>query len=117
MPYVCPAGILTVGYGHVILDGETFDRPLSPAESDDLLARDLPRYELAVCRLIEVPLSGSVSRRAGVVHVQPRRGRVGGLDPAPLGQRRPAGRRRAAVRPLGLRDRTEVAGACPPARG
>ncbi|MCF8533128.1 MAG: lysozyme [Reyranella sp.] len=57
VPYVCPAGILTVGYGHVILAGETFDRPLSAAEGDDLLARDLPRYELAVCRLIEVPLS------------------------------------------------------------
>jgi GH24 family phage-related lysozyme (muramidase) len=33
VPYVCPAGTLMVGYGHVILDGETFDRPLSPARA------------------------------------------------------------------------------------
>ena len=53
--YICPAGYPTVGYGHVVLPGERFDQPLSQAEGDALLARDLPRYELAVCRLIGVP--------------------------------------------------------------
>lgn len=57
--YICPAGYPTVGYGHVVLPGETFDRPLSQAEGDALLARGLPRYELAVCRLIGVPLPDS----------------------------------------------------------
>ena len=56
-PYVCPAGVLTVGYGHVVADGERFDAPLSPEEGEALLRADLPRYERAVCRLIEVPLS------------------------------------------------------------
>ena len=55
--YICPAGYPTVGYGHVVQPGETFDAPLTPEEGDALLARDLPRYELAVCRLIEVALS------------------------------------------------------------
>ncbi len=55
--YICPAGYPTVGYGHVVLPGEAFDRPLTQAEADDLLSRDLPRYEWAVCRLIGVPLS------------------------------------------------------------
>jgi len=54
--YVCPAGYLTIGYGHVVQPGETFVT-LTPEEGDALLARDLPRYENAVCRLIEVPLA------------------------------------------------------------
>jgi lysozyme len=57
VPYVCPAGVLTVGYGHVVADGERFEAPLSPEEGEALLRADLPRYERAVCRLIEVPLS------------------------------------------------------------
>ena len=56
-PYICPAGVLTVGYGHVVAGGERFDAPLSPDEGEALLRADLPRYERAVCRLIEVPLS------------------------------------------------------------
>jgi len=54
--YVCPAGYPTIGYGHVVQPGETF-AALTPDEGDALLARDLPRYETAVCRLIEVPLA------------------------------------------------------------
>lgn len=55
-PYVCPAGFPTVGYGHVVQEGERFETPLSPEEGEALLRADLPRYEGAVCRLIEVPL-------------------------------------------------------------
>lgn len=55
-PYVCPAGFPTVGYGHVVLEGESFESALSPEEGEALLRADLPRYERAVCRLIEVPL-------------------------------------------------------------
>ncbi|MBX9945919.1 MAG: lysozyme [Reyranella sp.] len=57
VPYICPAGVLTVGYGHVVADGERFDAPLSAEEGEALLRADLPRYERAVCRLIEMPLS------------------------------------------------------------
>ncbi len=55
--YVCPAGYPTVGYGHVVREGERFEAPLSPEEGEALLQRDLPRYERAVCRLIEAALS------------------------------------------------------------
>lgn len=54
--YVCPAGYPTIGYGHVVQPGESFGE-LTQDEGDALLVRDLPRYERAVCRLIEVPLS------------------------------------------------------------
>ena len=56
VPYVCPAGFPTVGYGHVVGPGERFEAPLSAEEGEALLRADLPRYESAVCRLIEVPL-------------------------------------------------------------
>ena len=55
-PYLCPAGFPTVGYGHVVLDGERFEAPLSREAGESLLRADLPRYEGAVCRLIDVPL-------------------------------------------------------------
>jgi lysozyme len=55
-PYVCPAGFPTVGYGHVVLAGERFETPLSQEEGEALLRCDLPRYEGAVCRLIDMPL-------------------------------------------------------------
>ena len=54
--YLCPAGYPTIGYGHVVLPGETFGE-ITTHEGEALLARDLPRYERAVCRLIELPLS------------------------------------------------------------
>lgn len=55
--YICPAGHPTICYGHVVLPGETFAEPMSEQACEDLLVADLPRYETAVCRLIEVPLS------------------------------------------------------------
>ena len=54
--YACPAGLPTIGYGHVVQAGERFETPLSPEEGEALLRKDLPRYESAVCRLIGVPL-------------------------------------------------------------
>lgn len=56
VPYVCPAGFPTVGYGHLVREGERFDMPLSPKDGEALLRADLPHYEDAVCRLIEIPL-------------------------------------------------------------
>ncbi len=55
-PYVCPAGFPTVGYGHVVLEGERFETPLSQEAGEALLRADLPRYEGVVCRLIDIPL-------------------------------------------------------------
>lgn len=39
-PYVCPAGKLTVGYGHVIAPGERFDR-LTERQAARMLRREL----------------------------------------------------------------------------
>ena len=54
--YACPAGFPTIGYGHVVQPEERFEAPLSPEEGETLLRKDLPRYESAVCRLIDMPL-------------------------------------------------------------
>ena len=55
-PYICPAGYWTVGVGHLIsrdakLPFEWF-RILSPGEIDDLLRKDLRRFELGVLRML-----------------------------------------------------------------
>lgn len=54
-PYLCPAGIITIGYGHIILPGEHYES-LSMADADNLLRRDLLKIENAVIRNLNVPL-------------------------------------------------------------
>jgi lysozyme len=55
-PYICPAGYWTIGVGHLISRGAKlpfeWDRVLSPGEIDDLLRKDLRRFELGVLRLL-----------------------------------------------------------------
>lgn len=54
-PYRCPAGKLTIGYGHVMQRGE--DWPcISQPQAEDLLARDVAATEAVINRLVEVPL-------------------------------------------------------------
>ena len=60
-PYRCPAGLYTVGVGHLIGDGkslpDTWNRTFSEAEIDGLLKRDLRRFELGVRKMLpNVPL-------------------------------------------------------------
>jgi GH24 family phage-related lysozyme (muramidase) len=57
--YVCPAGYPTVGYGHVVLDGERgrFAGGIGEDEGEALLRRDAAIAERAVLRLITVPLT------------------------------------------------------------
>jgi lysozyme len=43
--YICPADKPTIGYGHVILPGETFRTPLNRLEAEELLRADLKRFE------------------------------------------------------------------------
>jgi lysozyme len=54
-PYKCPAGLWTVGVGHLIGDGRTlpdeWNRALSQDEVDSILASDLRRFERGVLRL------------------------------------------------------------------
>jgi len=56
-PYVCPAGYLTVGYGHVVKNPDAFRQPITEDEATEILAADVGTAERAVLRLISVPLT------------------------------------------------------------
>ena len=55
-PYRCPAGLWTVGVGHLIGDGkqlpDSYNRNFTNAEIDALLSHDLNRFEMGVCRML-----------------------------------------------------------------
>ena len=59
-PYKCPAGLYTVGVGHLIGDGkslpDSWNRTFTLEEVYDLLAKDVTRFERGVERLITIPL-------------------------------------------------------------
>jgi lysozyme len=56
LPYLCPAGRPTIGYGHVIAPGERIDR-VTEDEADRLLAVDLRRVEASLRDLVRVPVT------------------------------------------------------------
>ncbi|MFZ4124586.1 MAG: lysozyme [Rickettsiales bacterium] len=53
-PYLCPAGYLTIGYGHVVKESHM---EVSEAEAENLLRIDVRIAEQAVMRLISVQLT------------------------------------------------------------
>ena len=55
--YFCPAGYPTIGYGHVVKDDEDFSAGIDEAQAEELLRQDAQIAELAVLRLITVPLT------------------------------------------------------------
>jgi len=62
-PYICPAGVWTIGYGAT---RDRFGRPVSretpPVDhetADAMLERDVRDSEIAVARLLPVPLTGN----------------------------------------------------------
>jgi lysozyme len=57
LPYVCPGGYLTVGYGHVVKNPDAFRQPITEDEATQILAVDIQAAEKAVLRLITVPLT------------------------------------------------------------
>lgn len=56
--YVCEGGKLTIGYGHVILPGESWlrDAPIGLDVAIALLGNDVARFEKDVRDLVRVPL-------------------------------------------------------------
>ena len=56
-PYYCPANKLSVGYGHVVLSGETFAEEITEADADKLLREDLHFSEKGVQTYTHVPLT------------------------------------------------------------
>jgi lysozyme len=55
--YPCPAGIPTVGYGHVVLKHEKFPPTITKQEAEKILQQDLVQFENSVNNLIKVPLN------------------------------------------------------------
>lgn len=53
--YICPAGKLTIGYGHALLRGEHY-QGISMDMAEEILHKDLLHAERAVIRSINVPL-------------------------------------------------------------
>lgn len=60
-PYRCPAGLWTVGVGHLIGDGrslpDSWNRTFTLEEVYDLLAKDVAKFERGVSKFVPVPLS------------------------------------------------------------
>ena len=56
--YVCPAGVLTIGYGHTGTDVRP-GMQITEGEAERLLKEDLKRFENAVIRCIKVPFTQS----------------------------------------------------------
>jgi lysozyme len=50
--YKCPAGLDTIGYGHVVRYGEVFEVPMSEADATDLLVTDLTKFAAGVAKLV-----------------------------------------------------------------
>ncbi len=50
--YLCPAKKITIGWGHVILPGEVFPEPMTLADADALLAKDLNKFATRVMALL-----------------------------------------------------------------
>ena len=53
--YLCPAGVWTIGYGHT--GDVTPDDSCTMAEAEEMLRKDVERFEAAVDRLVKVPLT------------------------------------------------------------
>lgn len=56
VPYICPGGKRTIGYGHVIKPGENL-RAITQKQAEQLLAQDVEYFEEAVNSLVKVPLT------------------------------------------------------------
>lgn len=59
-PYYCPAGVLSIGYGHAI-NGftEKFDQPITVSDAEQLLIQDIRATETTINTLVKVVLSQS----------------------------------------------------------
>src|SRR4051812_8929453 len=59
VPYLCPAGRKTVGYGHVICPGEEYDGGISQDKAEILLIQDVTKTAQAVNCLVKVAINQS----------------------------------------------------------
>lgn len=55
--YICPAGKPTIGYGHVVLNSDSFPAKISEKDADILLHVDVQKFEQLVHKQVKVPLA------------------------------------------------------------
>jgi lysozyme len=55
--YICPGGYRTIGYGHLMRDDEDYSNGITEFEGECLLHAEIFKDQLAVLRLIQVPLT------------------------------------------------------------
>lgn len=55
--YKDAVGKLTIGYGHLVLPSERFDRPLTQSEAEDLLQSDLKIFEGGINQYVTVNIN------------------------------------------------------------
>ncbi|MCP5369219.1 MAG: lysozyme [Rickettsiaceae bacterium] len=58
VPYICPAGFTTIGYGHKVSDHKTY-KYITHSEAEILLRHDLLHAERAVSRYVNAELSNN----------------------------------------------------------
>lgn len=63
-PYICPAGYWTIGYGHLC---DSTHPPITEAQAEDYLARDLQTALAATLRYCPVLATESEKRLAAIV--------------------------------------------------
>lgn len=56
MPYLCPAGLPTIGFGHVIQKNEAIYGSITEPQAEQLLMRDVAVFEAIVTRNVRVLL-------------------------------------------------------------
>ena len=59
--YKCPAGLDTIGYGHVILDNEAeLRKGITKEQAEELLLKDLGRFFKGVLAMVKVPITDNM---------------------------------------------------------
>jgi len=59
VPYVCPAGYPTIGYGHRILPDESFTH-ITETEAEAILKKDVERIEKTIERLVKAEINQEI---------------------------------------------------------
>lgn len=55
--YLCPAGVRTIGYGHVLSYNQYGNKPITEEQAEKYLSDDLKKFENSIKKLVKVPLS------------------------------------------------------------
>lgn len=57
IPYKCPAGKITIGYGHVLKESDYYEKPITKEQGDKLLKKDLKLIELYINNTVKALLT------------------------------------------------------------